>query len=469
MIRNGDQYRKTLTQNMVVSGASAIIGCLITIISYPVYLHFLGYSQYGLWLMLSTFLTLCQLGNLGIAPALSKLIAEDIGQSDAAGAQCYVELGITFVAALSTTILAILLLSRNNILKLLHLSPTTAATLHSLLPIVLLLTFYAFLNDVFSAVLIGLGRTDVSSAIQTISQMLAFASSFVLLKFGQGVRALALGALVSLTFTQVMATIFSKRFGGLILKPGLHVDRFRVRKLLGLSSTVFASSLAAAVFVPLNKIVLSKYVGLSAVPLYDMAFNISMRVRGLFEMPLRPIMPALSHAVSAREEDLRSAVGGISKHANRLLLIAGITFSTLFVLANPVLRVWLRRSFEPSLTGSLRVALIGAFISLLGVPAYYSLLGVGKASTLFWSHILQSSTNVAIVVVTFIVGHPLSAISLLGASSIAMTASSCFLIARYASTVKSLTHREQVVYRRHQPAESVLAIADPPLSHADEA
>ena len=374
------------------------------------------------------------------------------------------ELAIASVVALSTTILALLLTFRNSLFHLLHLSPETMERLHALLPFVLVLTFYAFLNDVFSAALIGIGRTDVSSAIQTAGQTIAFASSLILLRAGQGVRSLAAGALLSLVFTQIMATLFARRLGGLTLRPGLRFDRLRARNLLRLASTVFATSLAAALFVPLNKLVLSKCVGLSAVPLYDIAFSIGMRVRGLFEMPVRPIMPALSHAVSARNEDLRSAFSRIGKHANRVLALAAIAFVILFVFANPILKIWLRRSFEPTLPGSLRIALAGAFISLLGVPAYYSLLGIGKVSALFWSHIVQSATNLAIVVGTFFLGFQLSVSWLLGASSIAMAASTCFLIVAYTSTLKLLTHSVNPLASSKRRVGPMLAVADGSLS-----
>ncbi len=63
-------------------------------IAYPVYLHFLGYEQYGLWLVLSTILVMAQLGNLGISPALLKLVAEDFAVGDIDGVYKYISCGM---------------------------------------------------------------------------------------------------------------------------------------------------------------------------------------------------------------------------------------------------------------------------------------------------------------------------------------------------------------------------------------
>ena len=60
----------------------ALIGTCFSIVSYPIYLHYLGYHRYGLWLVLSVIVSVAQLGNLGIPWALMKLVAEDHGHGD---------------------------------------------------------------------------------------------------------------------------------------------------------------------------------------------------------------------------------------------------------------------------------------------------------------------------------------------------------------------------------------------------
>jgi O-antigen/teichoic acid export membrane protein len=112
-----DHYRSRLTHSMVTSGASAALGGGIAMLSYPVYLHFLGYAEYGLWVIVSTFITLCQLGSLGIGPAVAKLIAEELGQNSRDGAQSYVELAISAVMILGAATVLLLLLLREFLLR----------------------------------------------------------------------------------------------------------------------------------------------------------------------------------------------------------------------------------------------------------------------------------------------------------------------------------------------------------------
>jgi hypothetical protein len=66
-------------RNMGAGSIMALIGTCLSFISYPIYLHYLGYHRYGLWLVLSVVVSVAQLGNLGIPWALMKLVAEDRG------------------------------------------------------------------------------------------------------------------------------------------------------------------------------------------------------------------------------------------------------------------------------------------------------------------------------------------------------------------------------------------------------
>ncbi len=452
-----ETYANTLTKNMVVTGISAILGCAISVGSYPVYLHFLGYSQYGLWLMVSTFLTLCQIGNLGVAPALAKLIAEELGRNNRDGAQCYVQLAVTAAMILGTTTIIFLFFCRNLLFEHLSLSPATLHHLQELTPFILVLSFYAFLNELFSAVLVGLGRMDLSSSIQTASQLITFVTAVTLLRLGRGLTSLAIGSLISLLFTQVLMTVSAKRLGALTIRPSLRLDWVRLRNLLGLTSTVFGASLIAALFIPLNKVLLSRYAGLAAVPVYEMAFNTSMRIRGLFEMPLRAIMPVLSHASSLSSADIKVALDQVRRNARHLLLLAGSVFAFFFLFAQPISQAWLKGTMDSSFATALRIALLGAFISLLGVPAYYSLLGVGRASELFWSHAVQSATNVAIALFISLAGYPLSLMVLLAAGSAGMCASTCFLYGRYTHAARSLEKTREVDPALHNGVESEVA------------
>lgn len=57
------------------------------------------------------------------------------------------------------------------------------------------------------------------------------------------------------------------------------------------SEKVAQGSLTGMLFSPFNKLMLSRYTGVSAIPIYEIAFTGSMQIRALFEAGLRALMP----------------------------------------------------------------------------------------------------------------------------------------------------------------------------------
>jgi hypothetical protein len=68
-------FGSQLRRNMVSGAIASSIGCILMFIAYPAYLKSLGYQLYGIWLLLNTITSFAQLGNLGIAQAVSRQVS----------------------------------------------------------------------------------------------------------------------------------------------------------------------------------------------------------------------------------------------------------------------------------------------------------------------------------------------------------------------------------------------------------
>ena len=73
-------FSSQLRINMLSGTATTIVNIIVMAVGYPLYLHFLGYEQYGVWLVLTTVLSFASLGTLGIGTAVMKLVAEEHGR-----------------------------------------------------------------------------------------------------------------------------------------------------------------------------------------------------------------------------------------------------------------------------------------------------------------------------------------------------------------------------------------------------
>ena len=144
---------------------------------------------------------------------------------------------------------------------------------------------------------------------------------------------------------------------------------------------------------------LSRYAGVSAIPIYEIAYRGSMEVRSLVEAGLRALMPEISRIGANMTTEAKDRIAAINKQSIKLILFAGASlFAVAFIFAGLLLKVWLGDKFVEILPYTLRIMLVASFASLVGVPAYYTHMGQGRVHHCFISHSILSLINVVVVI-----------------------------------------------------------------------
>ncbi len=382
------------------------INTAVLAIGYSVYLHFLGYEKYGLWLVLSVVLTFAQLGNLGIGPAVIKLVAEDYGRGDIHGVQRYVTTALTLLCLSGLGVLFLILLFKARIIGAFKLDAGDAEIVSSLVPYVGVLSIYVLNVQVLDATLSGLGRMDLANYTRAAARVIGVSAATTFLCMGYGVVSLLMGNALSYLANHLLAVFFIHRIAPLRL---LDTDNLSVgygRRLIAFGGTVFAGSLVSMLFSPFNKLMLSRYAGVASIPVYEIAFTGSMYVRSLIEAGLRPLMPEISRLNGSAMEHAAGKITRLYRRSIGLILLAGTPiYLILFTFAPVLLRLWLRDRFTEALPWALRIMLIGTFMSLLGVPAYWTLMGKGHIWRNLGAFLVQSTVNLVGVLLIVIVSR----------------------------------------------------------------
>jgi O-antigen/teichoic acid export membrane protein len=70
---------------------------------------------------------------------------------------------------------------------------------------------------------------------------------------------------------------------------------------------------------------------------------------------------------------------------------------TLILLAGLLLKLWLKHEFTEAMTGAFRIMSAGTYLSLLCVPAYYTLMGLGKVHLCLASQVIQGAANIFMI------------------------------------------------------------------------
>ncbi len=387
-------FASQLRRNMLSGACMTVLQVCAMMLGYPVYLHFLGYETYGLWLILGTVLSFAQLGNLGIGQAVMKLVAQEAGNHNPEGTKRYIVCAVTLLGVSGLIAWIFILVFRSCLITVFGIQGMHAETAYRLLPYVGVLNILVFQSQTLHGAISGLGRMDLAHIIQTATRFLSLGISVLLLYSGHGIASLLVGNMVSCFIAVLISISTLQRLLPGSLLSGSGFDRQRCRCLLRFGGTLFAGSLLQMLLHPFNKLIISRFVGLNAVPIYEIAFNGSMQVRGLLETGFRSLMPEISRLGVCLNQHARQRIRDINRKALYTILTGGLlVYGLLLVSAGPLLLLWLGQRFVTILPSIFRILLVASFMGVLGVPAYYTLIGLGHVRHALFGSAIQSSIS----------------------------------------------------------------------------
>lgn len=384
--------------NMATGVVTHCINIAVMAVSYPVYLHFLGYERYGLWLALGAVLAFTRLGELGMAQAVTKLVAEEHGRGNTQVIQRHVATAIMILCIISGIILAVILIFKAQIISAFKFTEETSKLAIWLLPYIVVLSIYTLVVQVLRATLAGLGRMDLSNYIETGGRMILVSVAIPLLYLGYGLKSLLFATAFSHLVMHLLSLFLIRRTVAFRLLKFKNISKYCIKRLLHIGSRLSGGSIVRMVGIPFNKFMLARFAGVESLPVFEIAWLGAMQIRNLIEIALRALMPEVSRISANMTRYAKDRISQISHRAMKLIFLFGIPmYVSMFIFATPLLRIWLRDKFVHSIPFAFRIMLVATFINLWGVPSYYLLLGMGRIRAVFAGSCITWLTSMALV------------------------------------------------------------------------
>jgi O-antigen/teichoic acid export membrane protein len=388
-LRQPGQLQKNVLSGMVASGG----GAALMAFSYPFYLAKIGYHTYGIWIALTIIVSMSQVGNLGMSQALVRRIADCYERREFDQIEKYYSTAVLTIGAVAVALFALLCFAKPEVTRLIGIPEHEARIYSTIVTGVSALSVLTFVVDIVACMLSGLGRIDLYNYSQLVTQAVAIACAVAALCSGFQLGGMLAAQLTGYFTGLVFSLVFiCKKLGYWPLKPAGYSHR-HLKRLLGEGSLLAGSWVMSLLFHPINKILLAQAGFFADLPVYEICVNLSMRLRNLFESGQRALMPETSRLVSSAVEPGREVKSLIQSSLKALLIGATPLYLLLFVFAGPLTKIWLRHSFVPAVPSTLQVFLVGTFVSLLGTPLYYALIGMGKAALVFVANAVQLSAG----------------------------------------------------------------------------
>ena len=423
---------KLLSSQLRRNAASGILAAscnaAAAFISYPVYVNYLGLEVYGIWVVLGAIMQCALLGDLGISQATTKLVSEEQGRGNRDAVQAIITASMYLLGIVGATLVGLTWQTTDTLAFLFGLTAEHAEIACKYIPLVSAVTVYVILGRICCSALSGIGRMDLANYVQTFGRCLAVATSWVLLAGGWGLASLLFGVIVNCVVVHLSSILlFRKKFGRGMLLLQLPQRHF-LKRILRFGGGVTGASLFTLALNPFNKLILCRFSGVASVPIYEIAFNGAKQIKTLTEASLRAIVPEVSRLAANGLSDNSQEISRLNKRALRMVVCFSLPgYAIALLIIEPLVTFWVGSSLATPLAPVMSVMLLGSFISLLSVPSYYTLLGIGQVRTILVASVIKVATN-ALVCLTFLgTGMAVSPLSLSFAVLAAMSLTTFYL------------------------------------------
>ncbi|MGI9073667.1 MAG: oligosaccharide flippase family protein [Bryobacteraceae bacterium] len=433
-------FGSQLRRNMLSGTIASSIGCILMLIAYPAYLKSLGYQLYGIWLLLNTITTFAQLGNLGIAPALSRQVSEEVGANNMGAVTSCITTALTAIICIGLVIILFFSFGCRSLLVVFRLHSSQITSVTPLLPWIGVVSACAMMAEVISAASCGLGRMDLYNYAQCATQGVGVSLSILLLRSGLGLNSLLIGNAVATICLAALGVLMTRHLTRSLFISFRSFSLKRLRALISYGSGLASNSIFTLLFSPFNRLVIARYAGVSSVPVYDIAFSSCMRLRNIFESGQRALIPEIGRVAGTSPAAAYARAIKLGSRIVRAFAWVLPVYVSAFVSAAPALKFWLGSRYDPELALATRIILVGTFFSLVGTPGFYILAALGRLRTLLVGNIIQSVSNIVLIGIYLFLFHNLSVSVVLSVTTIAMLCSTIFLVVQ-SSRVKLVLPR----------------------------
>ena len=387
-----------LARNSLYAAVKSALSLLLLLLVMPYAVGVLGKELYGIWALAAVVTAYAQLGDFGIAESVVKYAAEYRARRDGVALNRLVNTAIVSYLALAAAIGGALWAGLPLIARDLLLIPEPL--LGEAVLIFRLAVGIFFVNmvmGVFASLILATQQMGYTAVVNVVSALLGALGTVVLLWQGFGLRGLLLTHGLVALVAGVMNLWFARRlFPELSLRPWRwgRVDTFR--EIVGYSWKAQTSNLAQQLIFQVDRILLSRYLGLEAVTYYEIGSTAALYARTFVVSLFSPMMPAASD-LHARGE--RQLLPGLYRRAFKFAVLVAVPCFLLGAgLAYPFVSCWMGAGFELSAL-TLQLLLPVYLLNVLTAPGVFLLNGMGRPELAMKAAVLAGLANLALCLI----------------------------------------------------------------------
>jgi O-antigen/teichoic acid export membrane protein len=295
-----ERFRRIALTSIATAIAKAV-SIMVSLVSVPLILNYLGPERYGLWLTVSSFTAFLGFADMGVGNGLINALSEANGRNDRVLAGEYVSSAFFMLLAIAVTIGISFSALYPRIVWSRFFNVSSARTLHEVAPTAAIMVNCFLISlplGIVQRVQIGYQEGFLDSSWQCLGSLL-----------GLGILVLALhleADLPVLVLALAGSSLLASAMNGMVLfgvrRPWL-LPRLRAvqtepaRRILKLGSLYLVLGVAGAVGFQSDNMVIAYFLGADHVPQYAVPMKLFMLIPMLLSFVFAPLWPAYAEAM----------------------------------------------------------------------------------------------------------------------------------------------------------------------------
>ena len=370
-----DIVHPTLRANSLHISLGAIARLIVSLISIPLLVRFLGLERYGIWVVLNSFIAIAGLMELGISVAFTNYLSADYARHDWNSANQNVTTSFVLLTCLGALTSAGLWLAHPLIAGEFFFEDSSrvdALLALGVLPWLLLLRFWQQWAMAAEAAVL---RYDIQATIE--------ASSAILSQIGVMLLALAGGSLWILSAWLLLVNSGAAIMHCLLLRRmfpyHLLLSNYSwqtANTLLCFGITQWLAGLGSSLFGYADRIIVNWFLGSEAAGLYSVATSIAIQINTLSAIPLRVLPPAISAAKALSQSTRIREIFVRATRLNGLLVL--VTLAPILFWAPQLSNLLVGTEHAVLTTDILRTIALAYGLYSLSAAGFFSAIGVGR-------------------------------------------------------------------------------------------
>jgi O-antigen/teichoic acid export membrane protein len=340
----------------------------------PFLINSLGERWYGIWILISSFLTFYWLFNIGLGPATQRYVSMCLGKNDFDGANEYINTSIRvykligLAVAVFTTLatVAIPWMSYSNEEK----------------PILQFLILCLGLNfalsmpmRVFSGLIAVHLRYDILSGIGLCKDIVRVVLIVCFLKMGYGLVALAVIHVVTDSIDYTLSYFYARKIAGYFRRTRRKADRDILKRLFNYSWIALGIQITDRLRFNTDTFVIAAYLGAEKITQYTIAFRLTEYFRQFIASAIGMLMPVFSRM---------DAEGDRSRLIEKFMLATKISVylsvflgGSLLIFGKDLIEIWVGKQYA-DVYPLLVILIIPATINFMQIPSMDLLYGLSR-------------------------------------------------------------------------------------------